>query len=299
MEIITTVWNTILLEPVINGLIVISGTLFGSFGLAIIALTIIVRLVTFPLTLKQLRSTKAMSALQPKMQELQKKYSKDKQQLSKEVSKLYKEAGVNPMGCLMPMLVQFPIWIALYQSIMRLVATSPEDLFGLSVHLYSWPLLHHMVPLQKHFLWLDLGSPDRFFILPVLVGGSMWVMQKMSTITSADPKQQQMSRMMTIMMPLMFAFFTLQFPSGLALYWVASNIIGIITQYFVTGWGSLLPAKQVSKEVKRISEPVAEPKAFPSPDVYNPTTEARKREAHGKFASKRKDRRRSHRTRPR
>ena len=121
----------------------------------------------------------------------------------------------------------------------------------------------------------------------------------MSTITSADPKQQQMSRMMTIMMPLMFAFFTLQFPSGLALYWVASNIIGIITQYFVTGWGSLLPAKQVSKEVKRISEPVAEPKAFPSPDVYNPTTEARKREAHGKFASKRKDRRRSHRTRPR
>ena len=104
-----------------NILIVLSNYLFNSFGLAIIALTIIVRGLMYPLTLRQLRATKAMQTLQPKLAVLQKKYAKDKQKLAKEQMKLYKESGVSPAGCLLPMLIQLPVWIALYQSIIRVL----------------------------------------------------------------------------------------------------------------------------------------------------------------------------------
>ncbi|PIU57699.1 MAG: protein translocase component YidC, partial [Chloroflexi bacterium CG07_land_8_20_14_0_80_51_10] len=103
----------------INGLLIMSKAFGGSFGLAVIALTIILNLIILPLTLRQLRSTTSMQALQPKLQELQKKYAKDKQKLQQETMKLYKESGFNPMGCAFPMLIQFPIWIALYQSVMQ------------------------------------------------------------------------------------------------------------------------------------------------------------------------------------
>jgi membrane protein insertase, YidC/Oxa1 family, C-terminal domain len=145
-------WSLIILNPVLNVLIALSDILSGSFGLAIIALTIIVRLVLLPLTLKQLNSTKALQGMQPKMQELQKKYGKNQQKLQQEMMKMYKEAGVNPAGCLWPMVVQFPVWIALYQSIMKALATTPENLLDLSYHLYSWQVVSQAFPLSSHFL---------------------------------------------------------------------------------------------------------------------------------------------------
>jgi len=107
--------------------------------------------------------------------------------------------------------------------------------------LYSWPTSYQTIPLNDHFLWLNLSVPDQFYILPILVGVSMWAQQKMTTPTGAgaDASQQQMNTMMLWMMPIMFSFFTLQFPSGLALYWIAYNVIGIVIQYLVTGWGGL------------------------------------------------------------
>ena len=304
MDIIGNIWNTVLLEPMLNFVIILSRGFswtqyigFGSFGIAIIILTIIVRLVTFPLTLKQLKASKAMSVLQPKMKELQKKYAGDRQRLSQETSKLYKEHGVSPLGCILPMLIQFPIWIALYQSIMRALAATPEGLLDLSQRLYSLSLIHQAVPLGNRFLWLDLGRPDNHFpyIMPILVGGTMWIQQKMSTMPSADPNQQRMSRMMIWMMPLMFGFFTLQFPSGLALFWIASNIIGIVTQYLVTGWGSLTWFSRAAPARK--GAPVAEipPKAATSqtPVLERPE----KGTADGKRRNKRKDRRRGRRAR--
>ena len=129
------VWNLIIANPVLNVLVALSHILGGSFGLAIIALTIIVRLITWPLTKRQLNSTKALQEMQPKIQELQKKYGKNQQKLQQEMMKLYKEAGVNPLGCLWPMLVQFPIWIALYQAIMNALATTPENLLDLAQRL--------------------------------------------------------------------------------------------------------------------------------------------------------------------
>ena len=297
-------WNFILLQPMLNFLVLLSHVLFSNFGLAIIALTIIVRLIMLPLTLRQIRSSKAMSTLQPKLQEIQKKFGKDRQRLQQEVSKLYKEAGVSPMGCLLPMLIQLPIWIALYQSILKAVATSPEELLGLSQRLYALPILHQTVPLESGFLWLNLGSPDSFYIMPLLVGGSMWIQQKMMTLPTADPKQQSMSRMMLWLMPLMFVFFTMQFPAGLALFWVFSNIIGIVMQYFITGWGGL--EGTILNWKARLTRDLAPAATAPVEAPVEATEEAlapaeaakEKRPEHAKSGGKRKDRRGRRRTRP-
>jgi len=255
------IWDLIILSPMINILIVVSGFLFNNFGLSIIVLTIIVRGITMPLTMKQLRSTKALQELQPKMTELQKKFGKDKQKLAQEQMRMYKESGVNPAGCLLPMLVQLPVWIALFQSIIRVLAVIPEDFLKLSGHLYTaWPQVFSLVPLNSRFLWLDLAIPDRFLMLPILVGGTMWLSQKMVTPRAGDPRQQAQSQMMLWVMPLMFAFITMQFPSGLALYWVISNVIQMGMQYFITGgWGGLAseaaakPAGRDKKYLTRIT----------------------------------------------
>ncbi|MCH8864171.1 MAG: membrane protein insertase YidC [Chloroflexi bacterium] len=238
---IGAIWDLIILSPMINVLIVLSGYLLNNFGLAILVLTILVRLVTLPLTLKQLKATKAMQDMQPLMEELKRKHPRDKQKLAQEQMRLYKESGVSPAGCLLPMLVQMPIWIALFQSIIRVLAVVPEDFLSLSRYLYtSWEQVFSLVPLNSQFLWLDLAVPDKFILLPILVGGTMWVQQKMIMPSRSDSKQAAQQQMMLWMMPLMFAFLTMQFPSGLALYWVISNAVTIVIQYYITGgWGGL------------------------------------------------------------
>ncbi len=235
-------WNEIILRPMLNGLIALSGILPEEveFGLAIIIFTLVVRLALTPVTIKQTKSTKSLQELQPKMKELQKKYAKNKAKLQQETMKLYKEAGVNPAGCMWPMLIQFPVWIALYQSIMKALATTPENLLDLAQHLYSSDMIAQAIPVNSHFLWLDLGQPDKTMILAILVGGTMWVQQKMTTAPSTDSRQQQTNQMMLMMMPLMFGMFTIMFPSGLPVFWLVSNLIGIGTQYVVGGgWGNL------------------------------------------------------------
>ena len=236
---IGAIWDLIILNPLINGMVWLSDILFSSFGLTIIILTIVVRGIMYPLTIKQLRATRAMQSLQPKIKELQKKYAKDKERLAQEQMKLYKESGVSATGCLLPMLVQMPVWIALYQSIIRVMAVTPEDFLNLSDRLYDWPVLYEVLPLSNQFLWLDLAKPD--YILALLVGVTMWMQQKMVMQTSTDPKQAAQGQMMQTMMPLMFIFLSISFPSGLALYCVASALITIVIQYFVTGWGGLQP----------------------------------------------------------
>ena len=191
-----------------------------------------------------------MSELQPKVKALQEKHKNDRSKLSQETMKLYKENGMNPFGCLGPMLVQMPIWIGLYQAIIQTLPSQPERLIGLSEKLYSWlPLVNEAVPLNSGFLWLNLAqgpAEQKDFILPALVGLSMWAVQKMSMVPSADPRQAQTNTMMLWMMPLMLTFFSFQLPSGLALYWIASNFIQMGIQYFVTGLGGILPASRKS-----------------------------------------------------
>ncbi len=279
-----------------NTLIAVAHALAGSLGLSIIVMTIVIRLAMLPLTRKQLHATKAMQDLQPKLAELQRKYAKDKQALAQEQMKLYRESGMSPAGCLVPMLIQFPIWIALYQSVIKVLGVTPEDFLGLSQYLYSWPVVYSALPLGNQFLWLNLAIPDPYILLPILVGATMWVQQKMTTPIAVDPNQQAQSRMMLWTMPLLFAFMTLQFPSGLGLYWVVSNIISIVMQYFVTGWGGLFSAKtskpardkKLKKRIAQVKAPaVAE--ATVSPDAIEPGSAQKDETGYGKSGDKRQD----------
>ncbi|MDO8690050.1 MAG: YidC/Oxa1 family membrane protein insertase [Dehalococcoidia bacterium] len=293
---ITLVWNLVILQPMLNFLILLYNVTFSNFGVAILVFTLVIRLLMLPLTLQQLHASRKMMSIQPKMKELQSKHGKDREKISQETMKLYKEHGVNPLGCALPTLVQFPVWIGLYQSIIQALADTPDGLLALSQHLYSaigevWTT----VPLNNHFIWLDLAKPDPLMILPVLVGGSMYVQQKMMTMANADPQQAQMNRMMQTMMPLMFAFMTLQFASGLALYWVISNLIGIALQYRVTGWGSLFtkaPAPSTSKA--STPAPVAGTSKAPASAgaTSKPVSKGGKKKADAKNGKKREDGRR-------
>ncbi|MDA1188161.1 MAG: YidC/Oxa1 family membrane protein insertase [Chloroflexi bacterium] len=247
MEFIGDIWITLLLRPMINALVLLYSVFFSNFGISIIVFTIIIRVLMWPLTVKQARFTKRMADLQPRLQAVQKKYANDKQKASQETMKVYREAGFNPLGCLGPVLIQFPIWIGLYQAIIKTLPTTPDSLADLSRFLYSWasPIVHEVIPLSNNFLGVNLAQNSSAYpipanlVLPVAVGISMFLMQKMSMTPSASPSQDSTNRMMLWMMPVMFGFFTLQFPTGLAIYWIVSNIIGIIMQGFITGWKPL------------------------------------------------------------
>lgn len=245
MQILGDIWNMIIVQPMINSLVLLYSYLFLNFGLAIIAFTILVRAVLIPLTIKQSRSMKMMTTVQPKLKELQERLKNDRQKLSSETLKVYREHGVNPIGCLGPLFIQMPVWIGLFWAINRTVPARPENLVELSKFLYPWlPRVSEVIPLNSSFLWIqDLGRPDPgplgVPLLPILVGVSMFLMQKMTAMPSMDPRQASTNKMMLWMMPVLFGFFTLQFSSGLAIYWVVSNIVGMIIQGFVTGWAPI------------------------------------------------------------
>ena len=268
METIIGIWNAVIIGPMINSLVLLYTICLDNFGLSILVFTVLVRFAMMPLTVKQSRQMKAMGALSPKLKDIQQRYSKDRQRTSQETMKLYKEAGVNPLGCLGPMFIQLPIWIGLYQAILRVLPSQPESLVGLSTHLYSWlPSVNEAIPINRTFLGLDLALPNPI-ILPILVGVSMWAMQKMTMMPAADPRQESTNRMMLWMMPLMFGFFTTTFPSGLALYWIVSNVVGIVIQGFVTGWDPLVSIVKFG----RGQEPEDEPPAI-EPEKETPDDE--------------------------
>jgi YidC/Oxa1 family membrane protein insertase len=297
-------WDTLFINPIANALIILSNLAFGNFGVAIILFTLVMRLVTMPLTLRQLRSSRALTALQPQMQELQKKY-KDPRRRQEETMKLYREAGVNPMGCLLPMLVQFPIWIALYRALIFTVGGTPESLTSLSQRLYPWSYIESAVPLQNQFLGLHLGQIGGAqglagMALALVVGLSTYVQQRMMTAPTTDPRQQSMNQMMSWMMPLMFGWFTLQVPGGLGLYWAVSNITGVFLNFFVyrpgeINWRQLLPMAAAPSGPERPPKPAREEPASEeepqAPELAAPVaSKRRKRSRHGRGRGKRKNR---------
>ncbi len=237
----------------LNALLGLYSVLGGQFWLAIIFFTIIIRVLMTPLMLPQQRSAKKMQELQPQLQELQKKYAKDREKLAQEQMRLYREAGVNPLGGCLPMLIQFPIWIGLYQSIIQALGHQPLQLLNLSQNIY--PFLSRIwmeVPLNRFFLGMDLGlTPQQLggltYLLPILVAFTSWWQAKMTTPpSSGDAQSAQMNQSMTLMMPLMFGFFSLSFSTGLSFYFIISNLIGIVTQGFISGWEGLMFWKGMS-----------------------------------------------------
>ena len=244
---IGAVWQTFLETPLINVMVLFSVFTFGSYGLAILLFTVISRAVMFPLTLRTLNAAKAMQEIQPQIKDIQKKYS-DPRRRSEETMKLYKQSGVNPLGCIGPQLVQFPIFIALYQVIRITLATTPESMVNLSHRLYNVDIIQNAAPLGTQFLWIDLQQ-NGGYLLTAIVFVSMWLQQRISTSRNAasqNDQQRQMNQMMQWMLPAVFAWFVLAVPAGLGLYWGASTTIGIVLQWYFVGpgdftWGSLIP----------------------------------------------------------
>jgi len=180
---------------------------FKNYGVSIILLTVLIKILFWPLTHKSYASMKSMQKLQPEMQKLREKFKNDKERLNKEMMALYKTHSVNPLGGCLPMLVQIPVFFALYQVLLSSIA------------------LRH----APFAFWLtDLSAKDPYYITPLLMGASMFVQQKM-TPTTADPMQAKIF----MMMPVIFTFMFLNFPSGLVIYWLVNNLLTILQQYFI------------------------------------------------------------------
>jgi YidC/Oxa1 family membrane protein insertase len=250
-------WDTIILNPMINTLLWIYSML-GSFGISIILFTILVRLITYPLTVQQMRGAQAMQDMQKskKWQDLQKKYKDDKQKLQQEQMKLYQEMGVNPLGSCLPTLVQFPIIIGLYQAIIRALAVTPMQMIDLSAHVYPFIDIAKLLPIDNQFLWMDLSQPERLYIfgigvpvLAIVVVLTTFLQSRLMT-PPAQPGEQgaQMTQAMNLYMPLLMGYLALTFASGLALYFIATNLVSI-GQYAAMGkldWRNLFPVKKAS-----------------------------------------------------
>jgi YidC/Oxa1 family membrane protein insertase len=265
MEIFSQAWSTLILDPMINSLIWIYSGLGENFGLAIIVFTILVRLITYPLTASQIKSTRGMQEMQKskKWQDMQKKHKGDREKLAQEQMKLYKEMGVSPFGSCLPTLIQFPVIIGLYQAIIRALAVTPIQLLELTRHIYPFYNAAALIPLNNYFLWLDLSQPEKDYgitiagfgipILAILVVGTTFLQSRLMTPPSTTGEQgANMSRAMNLYMPLFMGYLAYSFPSGLALYFVTSNLVGIL-QYGIMGrldWRNLIPSRFSSDKKK-------------------------------------------------
>ncbi len=235
----------------------ISGGGPQAFGLAIIFFTIIIRLATFPLMTSQIKSSTKMQELQndKRWQDMQKKYKDDKEKLAQEQMKLYQELGINPLTSCLPTLIQLPIIFALYQSIVRALAASPAQLLILQKAVYPIFGLMNLIPVNSKFLWMNLGQPERLYILgygvPVLaivVGITTYIQSKVTMVAPANPKDQtaMMNSMMTLYMPLLLFYFSLSYASGLSVYFIVTNVLSV-AQYALMGkvnWKALIPGRK-------------------------------------------------------
>ena len=179
----------------------------GNWGVAIILLTVIIKLLFWPLTQKSYSSMKSMQKLQPEMAKIREKFKNDKERLNREIMELYKKNRVNPLGGCLPMLVQIPVFFALYKVLLNDIA------------------LRH----APFMLWIDdLSAKDPYYVTPIIMGATMFIQQKM-TPSTMDPTQAKMF----MLMPVVFTFMFLNFPSGLVIYWLINNLLTILQQYFI------------------------------------------------------------------
>jgi YidC/Oxa1 family membrane protein insertase len=232
--------------------------------LAIIALTVIIRLATSPLLIRQQQATAKMTEMQPKLKKLQEKYKNDREKLAHEQMKLYKEAGVNPLGGCLPIFIQLPIMIALYQAIIMGLASTPFQVVDLSGR-FLLSGLGDLVPLQNQWAGMDLTlaptmNPIYALAFPLVVGITTWLQSKL-TMPAPQPSGDaradqtvQITQSMATIMPVMFAFFSLSFSVGLSIYFVVSNVVGIL-QYTMMGkadWKGLFSGKKATTTNKTV-----------------------------------------------
>ena len=250
------------LVDVLQAILLWLTNLTGNLGLGIILFTVFIRIALLPLTIKQLQSSKKMQELQPLIQELRRKYGKDQQKFTQEMTKLYREHKANPAGGCLPLLLQLPIFLGVYQAVQRL-ATNEIVAGG--------------------FLWVpDLSKPDPIYVLPVLSIVLQMLVSLMAMPKIQDAQQKMMSQTM-LLMPIFFGYIAFTFNAGAVLYWVMSSVLAMVQQYFVTGWGSLSNYLPFLPERKGYLTPVMptlaptteegageEAPAEPTPDFWAP-----------------------------
>ncbi|HEY9077774.1 MAG TPA: YidC/Oxa1 family membrane protein insertase [Anaerolineaceae bacterium] len=286
-------WDTLIVTPFANVLLFIYLVIGQNFGLAIVLFTILIRAITHPLMVKQIKGSQAMQDMQKDKRwiEAQEKYKGDREKLAQEQMRLYKELGVNPFSSCLPTLIQFPIIIGLYQSLTATLATTPLELVKLSDRIYPFlanlgsifpwvPDVFSILPLKSSFLWMDLGMPERLHFaflngLPLIGGGipvlaiivmiTTYMQGKLMATPSTNPGDQsaQMTKMMNLYMPILMGWISLTLASGLAIYFIASNLIGI-GQYALLGkvnWRALIPSFKAEPKVavKAVEKPEPKP----------------------------------------
>jgi len=234
-------WDTFILNPMINALLILYDILGANFFLSIAVFTLLIRLLTLPLNLRQQRASMRMQEMQPEVQRIQKKYRDNPQKMQEEFQKIGYNPAESLLGCL-PLLIQFPILIGLYRAILVVLGSTPQQLFELTQRVYDFVDLTDLLPIDNQFFWMNLAQPDPYFVLPVLVFVTTFASQRLLTATRKsddddDKKKKKkeeednpmagMTQSMQYTMPLMFGFFALQFPAGLSLYFVLSNLVGV------------------------------------------------------------------------
>ena len=190
----------------------------GNYGVAIIIVTFLMRIIIFPLTLKQEKSMKKMRDLQPELEKIKEKYKDNPQELQKQTAEIYRENGVNPLGGCLPLLIQMPIFVALY-----------------------YAFIGDAIPADAKFLWFTLKQPDRLFmlgkfafnLLPILNVGVTFIQQKIMTSATSGQETNQQMQSMLYMMPLMMLFIFYNMPSGVTLYYLVSGALSLVQQYFI------------------------------------------------------------------
>jgi YidC/Oxa1 family membrane protein insertase len=199
-------WFTIIAKPLV-WFLTLTNRITGNFGIDIIILSILIKIVFLPLTQISFKSMKEMQKVQPEMNRLKEQYKNDKARLQQEIMLLYKRRKINPMSGCLPMVIQIPVFIALYNALQ-----------------YTIEMRH-----APFFFWIrDLAAKDPIYVTPLIMGATMVIQQKM-TPTAADPTQAKMF----LLMPVMFTFLFLNFPSGLVIYWLINNVLSIAHQYYL------------------------------------------------------------------
>ena len=259
-------WNTLVVNPLVQFLLFLTEAIQSigipyAFGFAIVILTILLKVLTYPLSVKQIRAMRAQQALQPKLAELQKKYGKDRERMSQEQMKLYREAGVNPLGGCLPLLVQMPILWGIFSALRHpaLQVISDPGFFiiknllcpGPTCTIEGWPSgIGWVWPLPPAVGWdVALG----YLPLPILLIGTQLLMQRFTTMSTpgADGQARTMNTM-SMVFSLLFGYYTLILPASLSLYYIMFNILQMAQQYFATR-STTTPASRSSDLSKRLA----------------------------------------------
>lgn len=281
-------WDLLIVDPMTNILLVLYSFLGQNFVLAIAVFTILIRVVTLPLNIRQQKSSLRMQELQPQIKAIQQKHRDNPQKMQEEFQKI----GYNPAetltGCL-PLLIQMPVLFGLFAVLRTVLGTTPQTLFELTQRIYPWSVdLTPLLPIESTFLGLNLGQPDPTYILPILVFVTMFVQQKFLSPTAgkkaddkskgakgkkgqkaqADDPTQAMTQSMQYTMPIMFGFFALQFQAGLSIYFVLSNIIGIVQGYYTR---QVMEKEKLAREEEKMKSPKDSTQVIDQPE-YEPQT---------------------------